>query len=61
MNYVDRDLLRLEACVRLFARVSGMNAENEQRKVLGQSIAYVEDNYRAVIWEEFAKVPKVTP
>lgn len=29
----------------LFAEVSGMNAENDQRKVLDESMAYSEEDY----------------
>jgi hypothetical protein len=33
----------------LFARVSGMNAENEQRMLQGYSIAYTTDSYETEI------------
>ena len=33
----------------LFATVSGYNAENEQRKACGHSMAYVEGSYVAAI------------
>jgi hypothetical protein len=29
------------------SRIFGMNADNDQRKVLGQSMAYVENDYAA--------------
>ena len=39
------------AAALLFARVSGMNAENDQRKVVGSSMAYTDDAYQQAIEE----------
>ena len=33
----------------LFGEISGMNAENDQRKACGHSMAYTEHSYQAVI------------
>ncbi len=35
----------------LYARISGYNAENDQRKVQGYAMAYVSDSYEAAIAE----------
>jgi hypothetical protein len=40
----------------LFAEVSAMNAENDQRRVLGESMAYTERDYISVLEEYKAKL-----
>jgi len=37
------------AAALLFAQVSGMNAENDQRKAVGASMAYTDENYQDAI------------
>lgn len=45
----------------LYARVCGMNAENDVRKAQGQMIAYCEDSFAIAVAEFWDTVPKVTP
>lgn len=42
----------------LFAKVSGMNAENEQRKAQGYSMAYTYDAYDECVNEAVAAMPR---
>lgn len=41
----DQDVLRFERAVEKLARVMGMQAENDQRKAVGASMAYVEYDF----------------
>lgn len=46
---IDSASRRVLLAMQLFTEVSAMNAENEQRKVLGQSMAYTEEQYQNVL------------
>lgn len=52
-DYNKMKFIRINArIIRAQIRISGMIAENEQRKISGLSLAYVEEDFLKVIDEE---------